>query len=961
MMNVYMSLNMFCITRLLKSWKHVPKSLRAVFEKLEVMLKPMSNFSGYREKLAQAPMPCIPYVGIVTKDLVALEELPTYETDDDDDSTTSASHDTTADGKSPTEPILNVFKMTQVSKVLHSFFKRQKAAYGFIENDDIIYELLHPEGADGQGIIPDSDLVMISEQVECDAPSRSGSRVLITDSAASTPSSHRVSLAADSEFSSPNGSSRGSMMLGLQHDESLTLLIQECAFALHSLYHSAIDDDEGAKDLESVTLLVDTLQCLTCLQSSRNDRQIPTSIPLLSFIKRICKITSKLFDHPSVPTSPAKSTCKTTVDPALHVLAVPSNLAAIIFAVIHLTCHDTAATSCALNSVAKCVSDFLFRFSGFRSVSSRHPFATSAVSLWSSLNQRTFLNRLDENGGRVFLKITVSAEGIAPSPIETDEVLATSTLPRLRSCTFFRFLFLMLEIIDIDPTEYIVAPLLDLLRATVTSGQPGVHTINMVCPVASSQVNHVALARLSQKPIPSWTVDDVYEWGLSLPSSDSESCGSIFARNEITGELLLELSADDLTSMGLQSAQVKAVMAGLSTLQRKAPSSSLEASTSSSDGSGRASDCSCCFFIHHPAPLRKLHTFLCLLLTLPFPAANTVKIPIVDPAGNTVEVAIDPTKVTQYEQFTDEIKRVSGLNLSDSQVMIKLKYEDSEGDSLQLSARRFEEHLGYIAEDVHRGSKSRIVMVQTATALSEAITKADANEHVPMVVTSGDSYAVRHINPAATAMLGLALSKLKGVQVDILLVKPTSFYLDMMGSHQLPTETTLLAANGVQNIRLSVERFDASKNVCIWEFAPVTNSSANATIMDKAHGGRKLAIGTCKETLASSPRPAFVVVNNGIVSLNRSATQLLGFDLVDVYGKSPGVLAPSFSKEAETQIAKSVTENAPGEEEESSSMLFQKKDGSLVVGSLTTVAMENVDDACAAAKYCVGCINVSST
>jgi hypothetical protein len=106
----------------------------------------------------------------------------------------------------------------------------------------------------------------------------------------------------------------------------------------------------------------------------------------------------------------------------------------------------------------------------------------------------------------------------------------------------------------------------------------------MVCPVASSQVNHEALARLSTKPVGVWSIDDVYEWGLSLRhSADTESFGNVFARNGINGELLLELSSEDLTAMGLSDSQIKPVMTGITTLRRKASRSPDISRSSSSD------------------------------------------------------------------------------------------------------------------------------------------------------------------------------------------------------------------------------------------------------------------------------------------------------------------------------------------------------------------------------------------
>jgi hypothetical protein len=340
MFTVYMTLNLFCLTRLYKSWKTIPRSMRVVFEKFDTMLKPMSNFSGYREKIAQAPMPCVPYVGILTKDLVALDELPNYEDDDGGTTSTDVPH-------VASDLPLNVFKMTHISKVMHSFFKRQKATYGYTEDDAIIYELLHPEGPDGQGIIPETELVAVSERVEPDPQSRSGSRTLVPESPtfANAPSVPRFNIDGEPTTSV---SHRGSGLFSGWADDLATPVIQACSSVLHSTYHSAMVDDEGVKDLESVTLLVDTLHCLTSLQAGRNDGQIPTSIPLVTFAKRLYKLSSKLYTQP-LSSSVPKTICRTAIDSALHVLAVPSNVAAVVFTVAYLAYNDTKSS---LNSLS---------------------------------------------------------------------------------------------------------------------------------------------------------------------------------------------------------------------------------------------------------------------------------------------------------------------------------------------------------------------------------------------------------------------------------------------------------------------------------------------------------------------------------------------------------------------------------------------------------------------------------
>lgn len=78
LVTVFSTLESHAISRLKKTWKLVKKAKREIVKRYGDLIKPMSNFSGYRELLNQAELPCVPYIGITTKDMVSIEELPTY-------------------------------------------------------------------------------------------------------------------------------------------------------------------------------------------------------------------------------------------------------------------------------------------------------------------------------------------------------------------------------------------------------------------------------------------------------------------------------------------------------------------------------------------------------------------------------------------------------------------------------------------------------------------------------------------------------------------------------------------------------------------------------------------------------------------------------------------------------------------------------------------------------------------
>ena len=66
------------IARLKQTWKNIPKDMRAQFDDLTGLASPSDNYSYYRKSLQAAQPPLIPYLGCMTKDFTAIDELPTF-------------------------------------------------------------------------------------------------------------------------------------------------------------------------------------------------------------------------------------------------------------------------------------------------------------------------------------------------------------------------------------------------------------------------------------------------------------------------------------------------------------------------------------------------------------------------------------------------------------------------------------------------------------------------------------------------------------------------------------------------------------------------------------------------------------------------------------------------------------------------------------------------------------------
>jgi len=90
----------------------------------------MANFAGYRDLLGKSSPPSVPALAILTKDLVAIEEQPTYVEDEEGN---------------PTR-YLNWIKFAQLSAVISEQFLRfAKSGYGVAPIPGLFEELINPE------------------------------------------------------------------------------------------------------------------------------------------------------------------------------------------------------------------------------------------------------------------------------------------------------------------------------------------------------------------------------------------------------------------------------------------------------------------------------------------------------------------------------------------------------------------------------------------------------------------------------------------------------------------------------------------------------------------------------------------------------------------------------------------------------------------------------------------------
>lgn len=74
LMEVVAGLSLGCIQRLHKTWSLAGSAAKAIFERFSNIMTTKQNFQAYRHALSASKIPAIPYVGVILRDLVFVEE-----------------------------------------------------------------------------------------------------------------------------------------------------------------------------------------------------------------------------------------------------------------------------------------------------------------------------------------------------------------------------------------------------------------------------------------------------------------------------------------------------------------------------------------------------------------------------------------------------------------------------------------------------------------------------------------------------------------------------------------------------------------------------------------------------------------------------------------------------------------------------------------------------------------------
>eukprot|EP00029_Vermamoeba_vermiformis_P005686 TRINITY_DN2044_c0_g1_i1.p1 TRINITY_DN2044_c0_g1~~TRINITY_DN2044_c0_g1_i1.p1 ORF type:complete len:642 (-),score=103.45 TRINITY_DN2044_c0_g1_i1:995-2920(-) len=177
-MKIFSALNMTPVSSLANYWSELPPEFIAIWERIQQVMNHGHNYKIYREMLEKAKPPCLPYLGLILRDLIYIEELDTKIGD-----------------------MVNWEKMNLLGKTFSTFTKFQKQIFTFDEDPVILNFFADISGSKGV-LFDEAVLYEISKEAKTDVVKSAPSTLQLT----SGPNSGRGRLnsSSDSSPGSPN-------------------------------------------------------------------------------------------------------------------------------------------------------------------------------------------------------------------------------------------------------------------------------------------------------------------------------------------------------------------------------------------------------------------------------------------------------------------------------------------------------------------------------------------------------------------------------------------------------------------------------------------------------------------------------------------------------------------------------------------------------------------------------------
>eukprot|EP01129_Flabellula_baltica_P010653 TRINITY_DN4522_c0_g1_i1.p1 TRINITY_DN4522_c0_g1~~TRINITY_DN4522_c0_g1_i1.p1 ORF type:complete len:705 (+),score=121.23 TRINITY_DN4522_c0_g1_i1:1539-3653(+) len=130
--SVYLGLGQFCIRRLKKLWKQLPRNYNDKWRQIENICNPLRNFKLIRERMDSTQPPFVPSITLLLHDIILTEEGQDEYVG------------------SPDNKYLNLYKVLIIGKLLYKFKTPFKKEYNLLPVQDIQQYLLNLEKLDEQ-------------------------------------------------------------------------------------------------------------------------------------------------------------------------------------------------------------------------------------------------------------------------------------------------------------------------------------------------------------------------------------------------------------------------------------------------------------------------------------------------------------------------------------------------------------------------------------------------------------------------------------------------------------------------------------------------------------------------------------------------------------------------------------------------------------------------------------------
>jgi len=394
-----------------------------------------------------------------------------------------------------------------------------------------------------------------------------------------------------------------------------------------------------------------------------------------------------------------------------------------------------------------------------------------------------------------------------------------------------------------------------------------------------------AKAAIRGKSMEDWTMAEVLGW---LETIDLHEHKANFWSNKISGAELPTLTEDDMKSLGVTKIGQRKKLAKEISKQAAADATSNSASTGTksqskvaqSENSETSEDASA--------------------------SSNTgpVNVTLKLVHGKDIRAMRVPMSIT-FSELRRSIKELFGHRM-------RLKYKDDDGD--YVSIRRQQDLLDMFSDMQMEGRSRQRVFVSASKETTESLAAEDEKAKavfsmfdvlLDAVIVINDEGIVQYCNSAFEKLTGYSSKEVTSKNITVIMTEEYKRTHDAYLKTYLRTRTSKIIGVGRDVV---FQRKDGSVSTLFLE------------VTEKLIGDKSFFFGTMKKPVETQARsvlqierevldrlmvPAVIIDQRGTIhGFNNAATQLLGYQLVDVVGRNVNMLMTGIDKQNHDQYLK---------------------------------------------------------